>query len=296
MDAKYLKTLSKLALCMVSVSCFANEEENNGFKVSGNISAVSAYINRGSTNDPENDNATIQTTLKFDYKNFYFVYFNSKLGYSFSEIQNNEKLYSLAESNINSNIDPNISEEEYVKALESEYNRLSLNSKRASAFSHYENDFILGYANNYKKLNYDMNLKYLYYAESEHTGGVEAGLSLKYPLREDKDKIGVIFETYLNNVYYMNKGDTYIEFNYENVLAPSYYLNLYAGFSYFNENGKYVKGSTEDFVFRNATVEVAHALDEKEQVFGWIQYIVGGKDRFSESQKNLVVAGLSYNF
>ncbi len=296
MDVKYLKTLSKLALCIVSMSCFANEEENNGFKVSGNISAVSAYINRGSTSDPENDNATIQTTLKFDYKNFYFVYFNSKLGYSFSEIQNNENLYLLAESNINSNIDPNISEEEYVKALESEYNRLSLNSKKASAFSHYENDFILGYENNYKKLNYDLNLKYLYYAEADHTGGVEAGLSLKYPIREDKDSMGVSFETYLNDVYYMNKGDTYMELNYENILAPSYYLNVYAGFSYFKEDGKYVKDSTEDFVFRHATLEIAHSLDEKEQVFGWMQYIIGGKDRFSESQKNMVVAGLSYNF
>ncbi|OTG83644.1 hypothetical protein [Acinetobacter sp. ANC 4648] len=283
-----------IALLLMPMSSFSSEVESKDFKFSGNISAVSAYINYGATNDPENDSATLQTTLKFDYKNFYFVYFNSKLGYSFSEIQRDENRYKRAEENVSGRVD--LTEEEYAKEVEREYNNLSLTSKRASSFSFYENDFILGYENTYKKLNYDINLKYLYYAESDHTGGIAAEATFKYPLREDKDKIGVSFETYLNDVYFMNKGDTYIEFNYENVLAPSYYLNLYAGFSYFNGNGKYVKGTTEDLIFKHATVEVAHSLDEKEQVFGWMQYIVGGKDRYSENQKNMVVAGLSYNF
>ena len=285
-----------MALLLMPMSSFANDVESKDFKFSGNISAVSAYINNGLTNDPENDSATIQTSLKFDYKKFYFVYFNSKLGYSFSEIQRDEKLYERAEKNVNETMDPNISEEEYAKNIENKYNKLSMSSKRASTFSHYENDFIFGYENNYKNLSYDVNLKYLYYPESDNTGGIEAGVLFKYPLREDKDKVGISVETYLNDVYFMNKGDTYIELNYENVLAPSYYLNIFAGFSYFKEDGKYVKNSTEDFAFRHATIEVAHALDEKEQVFGWMQYIVGGKARFSESQKNLVVAGLSYNF
>lgn len=283
-------------LLTLSGASLAEGLEKNKVGISGNISVVSAYVNRGMTNDLENDSATIQTALKFNYNQFYFTYFNSKLGYSFNEIQNEEDRYKKAELNVNNRLNSEISEEEYAKEVEKEYNHLGLTSKRVSSFSFYENDFILGYESNYKNLNYDVNLKYFYYAESENTGGLEAGIAFKYPLREDKDKLGLSIETYLNDVYFMNKGDTYVEFNYENVLAPTYYLNLYAGFSYFNENGKYVKNSTEDFTFRHATFEVAHSLDQNEQVFGWMQYVIGGKDRYSDHQKNMVVAGLSYNF
>lgn len=292
MYLKYIKIVFILIFYSISAKGFAKEDAESRLSFSGNISVASAYINRGMTNFPENEDVAIQSFLKLNYQNFYISFFNSKLGYSFSEIQKEEYLYRQAETQIN----PALPAEEYEQALYQAYKHLSQNAKKVSNFSYYENDFFIGYENSYAKLDYDVNLKYLYYPESNHTGGLEAGLFLKYPIRKDKDRVGISFETYLNDVYFMNKGDTYIELNYATLLYPSYYFNLYAGFSYFDKNGTYVKNSTEDFVFRHTTFEFSHAFDQKEQAIGWMQYIVGGKDRFSERQKNLLVAGLSYNF
>ena len=135
-------------LLTLSGASLAEGLEKNKVGISGNISVVSAYVNRGMTNDLENDSATIQTALKFNYNQFYFTYFNSKLGYSFNEIQNEEDRYKKAELNVNNRLNSEISEEEYAKEVEKEYNHLGLTSKRVSSFSFYENDFILGYESN----------------------------------------------------------------------------------------------------------------------------------------------------
>lgn len=288
--------LSVTACALFAAQTHANTETQSNFKLSGNIALVSSYINRGSTNEPENDSAALQSFLKLNYKNFYAAYFNSKLSYSFAEIQRDENLYQQAEEHILGQADPNMTEEQLQHAVDQEFQQLQQSAKKPSQFSYYENDFILGYENQYKDLKYDFSIKYFYYPDSRHTGGIEASAAFKYPLPNEYGRIGLNIDRSLNDVYFVNQGDTYMLLSYDKVLAPGYFLTLSTGLSYFTENGKYIKNSTEDFAVRHATIELAHAFDQEEHVMGWLQYVVGGKDRYSERQENLVIAGIAYNF
>jgi len=158
MYLKYIKIVFILIFYSISAKGFAKEDAESRLSFSGNISVASAYINRGMTNFPENEDVAIQSFLKLNYQNFYISFFNSKLGYSFSEIQKEEYLYRQAETQIN----PALPAEEYEQALYQAYRHLSQNAKKVSNFSYYENDFFIGYENSYAKLDYDVNLSILF--------------------------------------------------------------------------------------------------------------------------------------
>ncbi|OEY92914.1 hypothetical protein BJD20_06110 [Acinetobacter proteolyticus] len=268
-------------------------------KLSGGLSLVSAFVARGSTNRPENNKPNIQSMLRLDYNNFYFLYANSKIDYSFKEIQRNTELYQKVASNLQAQ-NYSYTDEAYSEKLNNEYEHLVEKEGKTSTWGYFENDLLLGYRSNYNKLEYDLNFKYLYYHQAKMTNGIEVGLIFKYPLRHEREKIGISFETYLQDVYFMNAGDTYMKIIYNTYFEPDIYFNIYTGFSYFNKNGKYVKNTEgmkitdQSFVYRHTTFELAHPLNQK--ITGWMQYIVGGKNRDGVEQRNMMVAGISYLF
>ncbi|AOA59684.1 TorF family putative porin [Acinetobacter larvae] len=263
----------------------AQPSQDDQFQVSGWIGAVSAYVSRGGTKSPENDDTVIQGYLNGSYKGLYAAYWVSKLGYSFAETQekqnidNNNALTALQKAEAKSNV-----------------------SRSAADF--YEHDFFVGYANKYNDLSYDLQVATYLYPGSKNSTGVEAGVFLNHPVNKDiGNAVSLSVQSYLNDTIYMNQGDTYVELGYEHPLPKGFTANLSSGFSWFQDNGKYEGGkngglinTTEDFVFRHATVQLTHDLFNNPQATGWLKYIVGGENRSGENQKNMVVAGVRYAF
>ncbi|TCM71138.1 uncharacterized protein Gcw-chp [Acinetobacter calcoaceticus] len=247
-------------------------------EISGTVSAVSAYVSRGGTNSPENDDAAIQGSLTANYNGFYGTYWVSKLGYSFAEDQ--------AKAAINNN--KQLSEAQKAEAL-SKVNIASPN--------YYEHDFIVGYTNKYNDLNYDLQLATYVYPGSDNTTGVEAGVFLSHPLSKTLgNSASLSVQSYVNNTVFMNRGDTYVELGYEHPLPQGFKANLSTAVSWYQDSGKYNVKTTEDFVLRHATVQLSHDLFNNPKATGWLKYVVGGENREGISQKNMVVAGMRYAF
>lgn len=297
---KLTMMLGALATCS-SLAAFAQEDtqqqleqqqqvqqqiKQDQVEFNGSISAVSAYVSRGGTNGPENDEATIQAGLGLSYKGFYAGYWGSKLGYSYSEDQ---KKATFAKNN------PQLKDKELADAQ---------SNIKASSPDFYEHDFLLGYASKYNDLSYDLQVATYVYPGSDHSTGVEAGVFLNHPLSTSLgNSVSISLQSYLNDTIYMNQGDTYMELGYEHPLPQGFKANLSSGFSWFQDSGKYEGGknggvinTTEDFVLRHATIQVSHDLFNDPKATGWVKYVIGGENRSGENQKNMVVAGLRYAF
>lgn len=66
--------ISAIFLFGIASSVFAEESTASKLNVSGNVSVVSAYVSRGGTNGPENDDTTLQAYLRADYQGWYTAY------------------------------------------------------------------------------------------------------------------------------------------------------------------------------------------------------------------------------
>jgi len=246
---------------MVFFTANAQADTNDDIKINGYIRAVSAYVSKGSTNNPENDNATLQAFLNASYKGFYSAWWGSKLDTS-------------------------------VKALQT--------GEPAPAPDYYENLFLVGYNNKYQDLRYDINLTTFYYPGGKNSTGLASRVRLSHPInKKTGNSVGIFVETYLNDVFYMNKGDTYVELNYNQPLAQKFILDLSTGLNYYTQDGKTqyrpVDNTPKHFVFRHASIQLSHPVIN-ENINAWIKYIIGGENRAAAHQKNMAVFGIQYNF
>ncbi|OTG84208.1 hypothetical protein B9T31_13735 [Acinetobacter sp. ANC 4558] len=237
---------------------FAEESEPVKPTFNGAISVVSAYVSRGGTNSPENSDAVIQGSLSAGYNGFYAYYWFSKLGYSIKELQGGH----------------------------------------AKSADYYEHDLFLGYASRYKQIDYNLFTAIYFYPGAKHSTGVETGIDLSTKLSERNDRVKLSLMTYVNDVYYNNKWDTYMTVGYDYPFNDKWNIDFTAGFSYFQDKGKYegdlFLNTKKDFAFRHLTTKINRKLFENTNA--WIQYIVGGENRAGIDQKNMVVAGIKYSF
>ncbi|MDH5821162.1 TorF family putative porin [Acinetobacter pseudolwoffii] len=255
---KFKLTLLTVGIAIQSNS-FAEGTQEIEPTFNGSISAVSAYVSRGGTNAPENPDPVIQGSLTAGYNGFYAFYWFSQLDYSIKELQT---------------------------------------GKSAKATDFYEHDLFLGYANNYKNINYDIFTAIYYYPGGKNSTGFESGINLSTKLSERNDRVNISLMTYLDDVLYANQGDTYMTLGYNYPLNDKWNIDLTGGFSYFNNEGEYegdlFLNTKKDFVFRHITAKLNRKLNESTNA--WMQYIVGGENRSGIDQKNMVVAGVKYNF
>lgn len=266
----------------IASSVFAEESTASKLNVSGNVSVVSAYVSRGGTNGPENDDTTLQAYLRADYQGWYTAYWVSKLGYSFTETQQQVA----------------IGQDDTLTAAQKEQAVSQLN---ISSAHFYEHDFFVGYTNTWQDWTYDANVAAYYYAGGEDTTGVEAGIFVQRDLSPTlKNNIRIGVQTYLNDTVYMNQWDSYLSVDYSQPLAQGFDLGLSTGISKYQDKGKFEGGTflntQKDWVFRHASVQLSHSLFNEPKATGWLRYIVGGENRAGVSQKNMVVAGMRYSF
>lgn len=270
-----------LAVSPAFVFAQQSTQQQDQVALSGWISVVSAYVSRGGTNSPENDDTVIQGYLGAKYKGAYVGYWVSELGYSFAEIQNKVAIQS--------------------SDLTAEQKTQALADLKTSSANYYEHDFFVGYANRYKDWNYDVNVATYYYPGSHDTTGVEAGASVGRiisPAIGNSFRVGA--QTYVNDTVYMNQWDSYFSLEYSHPLVQGFNLDLSTGVSYYQDNGKFEGGTflntQKDWVFRHASAQVSHSLFNNDQARGWVKYVVGGENRTGIDQKNMVVAGMRYSF
>ncbi len=257
------------------------QKQPDQVKVSGWLGVVSAYVSRGGTNDPENEDTVLQGYVNASYKGAYAAYWVSKLDYSLSEIQDQVAIQS---SNLNT--------EQKAQAL--------ADLKIPSA-DYYEHDFFVGYANRYKDWDYDLNVATYYFPGSDNSLGIEAGVSAGRTLNPEignSFRIGI--QTYVNDTVYMNQWDSYLSLDYSHPLPQDFHLDLSSGISYYQDEGKFegdlILNTQKDWVFRHASVQISHALFQQDNVRGWIKYVMGGENRAGVDQKNMLVAGMRYYF
>lgn len=251
-------TLSLLAL-MAATDAQANTEDE--IKINGFVRAVSAYVSKGSTNNPDNEDATLQAFISANYKGFYAAWWTSKLDTSAKYIQTGQP---------------------------------------ASASEFYEHLFLTGYKSKYKDLRYDWNLTTYYYPGGKNSTALSTRLRLSQPInKKTGSSAGIFVETSLNDVFYMNKGDTYVELLYTQPLPQKFTLDLSAGANFYTEDGKTkyrpIDGTPNNFVFRHASLQLSHPI-VNDNTNVWIKYIIGGKNRGGIDQKNMAVIGVQYNF
>lgn len=237
-------------------------EEKTGEKVKvfGYVKAVSAYVTKGATNNPENDNTTLQVLLAASYNGFYTGWWASKLDTAPKTLQTGEP---------------------------------------ASGPEYYENLFFLGYANKYKDLNYDVNLTSFYYPGSIDSRALQTRLRLAYPVNKKVgNTVGLYMESMLYDVAFANQGDTYVELIYTHPLPQKFMLELSTGLNYFADDGKSkyrpVDVTPKNFVYRQTSVQLSHKVTDN--INASVKYIFGGKNRSGIEQKNMPVFAVQFNF
>lgn len=179
----------------------------------------------------------------------------------------------------------------------------SWKENNTSSANSYEHDFIVGYSNTYNDFNYDVYLNTIYYPGGKNTTGMALNAIVSHELSPAlKNSASVSVETYLNNVTYMNQGDTYVGFGYSQPLPQDFKLDLETGWNFYRSGaGKYNAGinkldeKSKDIVWRYGSIQLSHSVINKD-ITAWVKYVIGGQNRFGEDQKNMAVMGAQFNF
>ncbi|MDX8237961.1 hypothetical protein SLL78_06415 [Acinetobacter pittii] len=177
------------------------------------------------------------------------------------------------------------------------YSYRELQGGKSYSSDKYEHDFILGYVYNYNSLVFDLSNATYYYPGGKNTTGNETIIKLTQPV--DSDSISYTLASYLfKDTIYSNKGDTFLGINFTHNFDEKLNFEVGAGFSYFNDNGKFEGGdflnTQKDFAFRYADAKINYQMIPN--LNGYMQFILGGEDRSGVDQKNTVVMGLKYIF
>ncbi|ATO18451.1 hypothetical protein BS636_01575 [Acinetobacter sp. LoGeW2-3] len=172
-----------------------------------------------------------------------------------------------------------------------------LQGGEARSSDKFEHNFILGYIWDYKNVAFDLWDATYYYQGGDHLTSNEIGLTVTAPISE-KGTIVSSTSVYLNDAYYMSKGDTYSSLSYVYKLTDATSLTLGVAGSYFTDRGKYeghgVLDTQTDLTYRFSTIRADHSLNDNLGVFA--QYYFGGYDRSDIKQPNKPVLGLTYSF
>lgn len=97
------------------------------------------------------------------------------------------------------------------------------------------------------------------------------------------------------DVVWGNQGDIYFNLGYTQPLPSEFTIAGNLMYYIYEENGKYITGSTEDSAFRGVSVTLSHPLGKTGGTMG-LTVVGGGEDRFSIYQKFMPVLSLGMTF
>jgi uncharacterized protein (TIGR02001 family) len=110
-----LKALAVAAIATMSTVTFADEGSSSPHSISGNIGVLSSYDLRGITNNPENEDATIQGGLDYEHASgFYAGYWASSLGDAYSSSALEHDFYAGFKGSFNEDFGYQIGGVQYV--------------------------------------------------------------------------------------------------------------------------------------------------------------------------------------
>ncbi|MDB5775703.1 MAG: hypothetical protein JWP38_1836 [Herbaspirillum sp.] len=176
-----------------------------------------------------------------------------------------------------------------------------------------ENDLYGGYNGKIGDFGYIVGMTGYIYLNGKHANALETKLGVSY------GDFALNAQTLLQDVVWGNKGDTYWTLNYTKPLPYSLTFTGSLGYYSYAKNGKYLGdtdtatgvacGPNQGFAvnacmdghgpvggaFRHLILGVTQPIFATGASWG-LQGILGGKNRFGVSQKNQLVASLSYGF
>lgn len=171
----------------------------------------------------------------------------------------------------------------------------NLDYGNATSVTGFENDIYGGYKFKAGDVALNAGVIYYYYTEVEDSDAPEAVLSVGLgPLT-----LGAKY--LLDDVVWGNQGDTYLTLDYAQALPATFNFAASLGYYVYDESDPGAPGTiapgttTESSAFRHLNLTVSHPIMKDAATMG-LTYIVGGKDRAGNDQKDAVVLGLSTTF
>lgn len=169
------------------------------------------------------------------------------------------------------------------------FSTLGYSADPSSTRNSTENDFYAGYNGKAGSLGYTVGATYYVYSPGKDFDGLETKLGLTY------GDFGLTAQTALQDVKWANTGDTYWVASYTKALPKDFTFSGQLGVYTYTKNGDFNKDSTESAAFRHLTLGLTHPIGSTGATWG-LQYIIGGKDRYSVKQDNQLVGSLVVGF
>lgn len=149
-----------------------------------------------------------------------------------------------------------------------------------------EVDLYAGYSGSAGDFGYDVGLLYFLYTGSgkEPATGVEdsdANTPEAY-VAGSYGPVGLSVNYALDDSTWTNEGDIYVNASFEQELPEDFTLAANAGYYFYESDGEFVTGGTEDSAFRDATVSFSHPLASTGADMS-LNYTWGGNNRFGNS-------------
>ena len=160
-----------------------------------------------------------------------------------------------------------------------------------------EVDLYAGYSGSAGDFGYDVGLLYFLYTGSDE-GDSDANVPEAY-VAGSYGPVGLSVNYALDDATWTNQGDIYVSASYEQPLPDDFTLSGSIGYYFYESDGEFITGGTEDSAFRDATVSLSHPLASTGADMS-LDYTWGGNDRFGTSNggylDNHFWAGATWTF
>ncbi|KPV41075.1 hypothetical protein AN478_03900 [Thiohalorhabdus denitrificans] len=143
-----------------------------------------------------------------------------------------------------------------------------------------EVDLYAGYSGSAGDFGYDLGLLYFLY-----TGNGEGDSDANTPeayVAGSYGPVGLSVNYALDDSTWTNQGDVYVKLSFEQALPREFTFAADAGYYFYESDGEFITGGTEDGAFRDATVSLSHPLAATGADMS-LNYTWGGSDRFDSS-------------
>ena len=148
-----------------------------------------------------------------------------------------------------------------------------------------EVDLYAGYSGSAGDFGYDVGLLYfLYTGSGEYADGTadsDASVPEAY-VAGSYGPVGLSVNYALDDSTWTNAGDVYVNLSFEQPLPQDFTFAANAGYYFYESDGEFITGGTEDGGFRDATVSLSHPLAAAGADMS-VNYTWGGNNRFDNS-------------
>jgi uncharacterized protein (TIGR02001 family) len=143
-----------------------------------------------------------------------------------------------------------------------------------------EVDFYAGYSGSLGDFGYDVGLLYFLYTGSGE-GDSDSNTPEAY-VAGSYGPVGLSVNYALDDSAWTNQGDIYVSASFEQPLPEDFTFSANAAYYFYESDGEFITGGTEDSAFRDATVSLSHPLASTGADMS-INYTWGGDNRFGNS-------------